>query len=55
MRRRQQTGGLKKQRGERGEWLGEWWLGDRRVARVCGSVKDVTKDEAEAKLPAFLM
>jgi len=47
MRKRHQTGGLKKQRGK---WLGQWWVGDRRVAQVLGSIKDMTKGEARAKV-----
>lgn len=47
MRKRHQTGGLKKQRGK---WLGQWWVGDRRVAQVLGSIKDMTKGEAKAKV-----
>jgi len=47
MRKRHQTGGLKKQRGK---WLGQWWVGDRRVAQVLGSIKEMTKGEAKAKV-----
>jgi len=43
MRKRHQTGGVKKQRGK---WLGQWWVDDKRVARVLGPVKDMTKGQA---------
>lgn len=43
MRKRHQTGGLKRQRGK---WLGQWWVGDKREARVLGSIKDMTKGQA---------
>ena len=45
MRKRHQTGGLKKQRGK---WLGQWWVGDKREARVLGLIKDMTKGQAKA-------
>jgi integrase len=45
MRKRHQTGGLKKQRGK---WLGQWWVGGKREARVLGFIKDMTKGQAKA-------
>lgn len=43
MRKRYQTGGIKKQRGR---WVGMWWVGGARKSRVLGLVKDVTKSQA---------
>ena len=45
MRKRHQTGGLKKQRGK---WLGQWWVGDKRQSIVLGLIKDMTKGQAKA-------
>jgi integrase len=47
MRRRHQTGGLKK---HRGKWLGQWWSDGKRVAKVLGSVKEMTKGQAREKV-----
>ena len=43
MRKRHQTGGVKKQRGR---WLGQWWVNGKREAKVLGLVKDMTKGQA---------
>jgi integrase len=43
MRRRHQTGGLKKQRGN---WLGQWWVDGKRASKTLGFVKDMTKGQA---------
>ena len=43
MRKRYQTGGIKKQRGR---WIGMWWVDGRRKSRVLGFVKDMSKTEA---------
>jgi hypothetical protein len=51
MRKRHQTGGLKKQRGK---WLGQWWVEDKRQSVVLGFIKDMTKGQAEKKLPVSL-
>jgi len=45
MRKRHQTGGLKKQRGS---WLGQWWVDGKRVSKTLGLVKDMTKGQALA-------
>lgn len=47
MRKRHQTGGVKQQRGR---WLGQWWIGNKRVAKVLGLVKEMTKGEARQKV-----
>jgi integrase len=47
MRKRHQTGGLKKQRGK---WLGQWWVGDKRQSVVLGLIKDMTKGQAREKV-----
>jgi hypothetical protein len=47
MRRRHQTGGLKK---HRGKWMGQWWFDGKRVAKVLGPVKEMTKGEAREKV-----
>jgi len=47
MRRRHQTGGLKK---HRGKWMGQWWSDGKRVARVLGPVKEMTKGQAREKV-----
>ena len=47
MRRRHQTGGLKK---HRGKWMGQWWSDGKRVAKVLGSVKEMTKGQAREKV-----
>jgi integrase len=51
MRKRHQTGGVKKQRGK---WLGQWWVGEKREARVLGAVKDMTKGEAREAVARIL-
>jgi hypothetical protein len=43
MRRRYQTGGIKKQRGR---WTGMWWVDGSRKSRVLGLVKEMTKSAA---------
>jgi integrase len=43
MRKRYQTGGIKKQRGR---WIGMWWVDGRRKSRVLGLVKKMSKSEA---------
>jgi integrase len=45
MRKRHQTGGVKKQRGS---WLGQWWVDGKRVSKTLGLVKDMTKGQARA-------
>jgi integrase len=47
MRKRHQTGGLKKQRGK---WLGQWWVGDKRQSVVLGLIKDMTKGQARKRV-----
>ena len=47
MRKRHQTGGLKKQRGK---WLGQWWVDGKREARVLGAIKDMTKGQARERV-----
>jgi integrase len=47
MRKRHQTGGLKKQRGK---WLGQWWIGDKRQSVVLGLIKEMTKGQAREKV-----
>lgn len=47
MRRRHQTGGLKK---HRGKWMGQWWSDGKRVAKVLGPVKEMTKGQAREKV-----
>ena len=43
MRKRYQTGGIKKQRGR---WIGMWWVDGGRKSRVLGLVKDMSKSKA---------
>jgi integrase len=43
MRKRYQTGGIKKQRGR---WIGMWWVDGGRKSRVLGFVKDMSKTKA---------
>lgn len=43
MRRRYQTGGIKKQRGR---WIGMWWVDGKRKSRVLGRIKDMSKSAA---------
>ena len=43
MRKRYQTGGIKKQRGR---WIGMWWVDGGRKSRVLGLVKDMSKSRA---------
>lgn len=43
MRKRYQTGGIKKQRGR---WIGMWWVNGRRKSRVLGLIKKMSKSEA---------
>src|SRR5437660_3921789 len=43
MRKRHQTGGIKKQRGR---WIGMWWVDSGRKSRVLGLVKEMSKSEA---------
>jgi hypothetical protein len=43
MRKRYQTGGVRKQRGR---WIGFWRVDGCRKSRVLGFVKDMTKSEA---------
>jgi integrase len=43
MRKRYQTGGIKKQRGR---WVGMWWVDGRRKSRVLGLVKHMSKSQA---------
>ena len=43
MRKRHQTGGIKKQRGR---WIGMWWVDGARKSKVLGFVKDLSKTEA---------
>jgi len=42
MRKRYQTGGIKKQRG----WIGMWWVDGGRKSRVLGFIKDMSKKKA---------
>src|ERR1035441_134457 len=43
MRKRYQTGGIKKQRGR---WIGMWWVDGGRKSRVLGLVKQMSKSQA---------
>ena len=43
MRKRYQTGGIKKQRGR---WVGMWWVDGRRKSRVLGFVNKLSKSQA---------
>src|ERR1035438_1370044 len=43
MRKRYQTGGIKKQRGR---WVGMWWVDGRRKSRVLGFVNKMSKSAA---------
>jgi hypothetical protein len=43
MRKRYQTGGIKKQRGR---WVGMWWVDGRRKSRILGFVKKMSKSQA---------
>ena len=43
MRKRYQTGGIKRQRGR---WIGMWWVDGGRKSRVLGLVKDMSKSKA---------
>jgi len=43
MRKRHQTGGIKKQRGR---WIGMWWVDGGRKSRVLGLIKKMSKSEA---------
>jgi len=43
MRKRYQTGGIKKQRGR---WVGMWWVEGRRKSRVLGFVNKMSKSQA---------
>src|SRR5215467_12569917 len=43
MRKRYQTGGIKKQRGR---WIGMWWVDGRRKSRVLGFVNKMSKSAA---------
>lgn len=43
MRKRYQTGGIKKQRGR---WVGMWWVDGRRKSRVLGFVNKMSKSQA---------
>ncbi|MBV9506291.1 MAG: tyrosine-type recombinase/integrase [Acidobacteriia bacterium] len=45
MRKRYQTGGIKKQRGR---WIGMWWVDGKRKSRVLGLVSKMSKSEARA-------
>ena len=47
MRKRYQEGNVKKQRGV---WIAQWWENGHRRSRALGSVWEVTKTEAKAKV-----
>jgi len=43
MRKRHQTGGVRKQRGR---WMGLWWVDGKRKSVTLGLIKDMTKGQA---------
>ena len=43
MRKRHQTGGVRRQRGR---WMGLWWVDGKRKSVTLGLVKDMTKGQA---------
>ncbi len=51
MRRRYQEGNVKKQRGV---WIAQWWENGHRRSRALGSVWEMTKTEAKAKVAAIV-
>ena len=51
MRRRYQDGNVKKQRGV---WIAQWWENGHRRSRALGSVWEMTKTEAKAKVAAIV-
>jgi|SRR5579872_345301 len=51
MRKRYQTGGIKKQRGR---WVGMWWVGGARKSKVLGFVKEMTKSQAREAINAIV-
>src|SRR5215831_13480951 len=51
MRKRYQEGNVKKQRGV---WIAQWWENGHRRSRALGSVWEMTKTEAKAKVAAIV-
>jgi hypothetical protein len=47
MRKRHQTGGVRKQRGR---WMGMWWVDGKRKSKCLGLIKDMTKGKAREEV-----